>query len=258
MSIYAANSPALRWLEKSRTQPIIQQGKLPGLTGCSEFVQLENGERYVLRQQTKRANSCGVNYQQEFELLDALTPLGIAPQPLYCGAGQTLLSWLEGEVPPSFTPVLLLKLAQLLSRLHRLPLQAVQFSTKITKLNLAERCQFLWDQLDSTKHHQLAFKPPFDEVVPFTQTICHHDIHLANLIEQNGRLYLIDWEYAAISDPALDIAMLFQANDLNNSEQHLFLDAYLAHTQYPQPQFETKIQQYLPEVHKLSLLWYAL
>lgn len=40
-------------------------------------------------------------------------------------------------------------------------------------------------------------------------TLCHIDANLDNfLYDQNKKLYLIDWEYAAMQDPDLDIAMM--------------------------------------------------
>ena len=39
------------------------------------------------------------------------------------------------------------------------------------------------------------------------RTVIHNDLHHTNLIGV-GRLYLLDWEYAAVTDPLLDLACL--------------------------------------------------
>lgn len=248
----------LNWLEKERKQAVKSVKKLAGLTACSQLVELENGEKYVLRRQNKRATDYGVNYQQEFSLLEALQPLEFTPKPYQSSTNETLLHWIEGNIPSAFSPILLEKLARHLARLHTFPIQAVCVGEKIAKLDLAERYHFLWCKLTPQKQQKLSFSPPFPRISPLDHTICHHDIHLGNLVEQGEHLYLIDWEYAALSDPALDIAMLFYANRLSHTEQTHFLNTYLAHTSYSQREFEQQIQRYLPEVNKLSLLWYAL
>lgn len=248
----------LNWLEQERKQAVKSVKQLAGLTACSQLVELENGEKYVLRHQSQRATDYGVNYQQEFRLLELLQSLEFAPKPYHSTANETLLHWIEGDIPSAFSPTLLEKLAKQLARLHTFPLQAEGFDKKIAKLALAERCHFLWSKLTPQKRQELSFSPPFEYISPLDYAICHHDIHLGNLVEQGENLYLIDWEYAAISDPALDIAMLFHANRLSHAEQTHFLHTYLAHTPYSQREFEQQIQRYLPEVNKLSLLWYAL
>lgn len=248
----------LRWLAAERQQAVKSVSKLAGLTACSERVELANGECYVLRHQSNRATDYGVNYQQEFLLLEVLKPLGIAPTPYHASKNETLLHWIKGDVPSEFSLARLERLALLLARLHQFPLQAVDLEKKIATLDLAERCQFLWEKLSPQKQQELDFSPPFRRISPLKRAICHHDIHLGNLVEQGEKLYLIDWEYAAISDPALDIAMLFYANHLSYTEQRHFLNIYLTRTKYSQHEFEQQIQRYLPEVNKLSLLWYAL
>lgn len=249
---------ALDWLVTSRRQAVRSVTKLAGLTACSQLVELENGERYVLRHQSELATNYGINYQQEVAFLRKLEPFGLSPTVVYADENSALLNWIEGEIPDIFDEKLLKSLAEQLALLHTIPLQALDFEPKFATLDLAERCLFLWNNLSQTKQQQLGFSPPFRQITPFQRAICHHDIHLANLVLQEKRLFLIDWEYAAISDPALELALLLQANALSTDQKEIFLKYYFTATAFDSAAFLAKMEEYQPEVNKLSRLWFAL
>lgn len=259
---------ALNWLTQTRQQAVRSISDLQGLTACSQQVTLANGEQFVLRSQTQRATDFGVNYQQEALLLCHLSPLGFSPKPIYCDENASLLAWIDGDVPTTFRPDLLRKLARVMSQLHQfaissenlpLCLDGGQHGVPISfpQLDLAERCQFLWNKLSPEKQQALPFSPPFQPITPFRQALCHHDVHLGNLIEQGERLFLIDWEYAALSDPALDLALFLQANPLTHAEQQQFLKHYFAISPFFSPPCLTKMAQYQKAIAKLNRLWYA-
>ncbi|MGX3021567.1 phosphotransferase [Ursidibacter sp. B-7004-1] len=251
-----ANS--LAWLTRNRQQAVRSLQPLAGLTACSQMITLENNERYVLRTQSQRATNYGVNYQQEANLLKWIAPLNLSPKPLYCDKDALILEWIDGSSPTQFSPEMLTKLAQLLAKLHQFELQAVRFSPKSARLSLSERCQFLWAQLSPVEQKQLSFTPPFPNIEPLALAICHHDIHLANLIEQEDKLWLIDWEYSAISDPALELALFLNANPLSKQQQAVFFNAYFANSELEPTACMAKIEEYLPEVEKLNQLWFII
>ncbi|QIM63667.1 LPS biosynthesis choline kinase [Pasteurellaceae bacterium Orientalotternb1] len=248
---------ALQWLTQTQQQAVRSVEKLTGLTACSQLVTLENGERYVLRNQNQRASNFGVDYQQESQILAQIRPLAIAPDPLYANAQQSLLSWIDGSVPTEFSSDLLQKLAEQLAKLHRFKLQAVSSNQNFTILNLTERCHFLWQKLPAQKQAELPFSPPFPQIEPFAHALCHHDLHLGNLVEQGDKLFIIDWEYAAVSDPALDLALFLHANPLSEAEQAVFFQHYFAKSPLDLTACRTKIAEYQPLIAMLNQLWYA-
>lgn len=254
-----ANS-ALDWLVSERQQAVQSVQNLAGLTACSQLITLENGERYVLRRQTQRATDLGINYQQESQILTAIAPLALAPTPIYTDETASLLSWIDGTTPSKFRPDLLKKLAEKLVKLHHFPLQGGSSAEHFPILNLAERCQFLWDKLPAQKQATLPFSPPFAPIEPLTLTLCHHDIHLGNLVEQENKLFIIDWEYAAISDPALDLALCLHANAFSESEWQFFLQQYCEFEKFSKNStaYIQKIAEYQPLIEVLNALWYAI
>ncbi|WGE31218.1 phosphotransferase family protein [Actinobacillus genomosp. 2] len=242
------------WLARQQ-QAVVFRKNLSGLTACSQQIQLASGERFVLRQQNERATAFGISYTQEVQILRYLTHLPFTPKVYYHNENASLLTWVEGNIPSHFSSSLLSKLALQLAELHLFPI-----TQPLPKLELAERCQFLWDKLSEQQQATLRFQPPFQTIQPFTLAICHHDLHLGNFIEKNDRLYLIDWEYSAVSDPALEIAMLFSANAkiLNEQQQTKFLRLYLQATKFNQKGFKQKMAEYHSAINQLNQLWFAI
>jgi thiamine kinase-like enzyme len=57
------------------------------------------------------------------------------------------------------------------------------------------------------------------QAVGFAMTVpCHGDLLTANFIDLDGRLYLVDWEYAGMSDPRFELAN-FSVNHGFNAEE---------------------------------------
>ena len=56
--------------------------------------------------------------------------------------------------------------------------------------------------------------------------LCHNDLHHRNLIEGDGRLWLVDWEYGGAGDPVFDFASFLSQHDCGPRERELLVDAY--------------------------------
>lgn len=58
--------------------------------------------------------------------------------------------------------------------------------------------------------------------------LCHGDSYDGNfLIDQNQKLYLIDWEYAGMSDPAFDIGTFIVCSDYSMKQAEEIIEIYL-------------------------------
>src|SRR4051794_37114038 len=55
---------------------------------------------------------------------------------------------------------------------------------------------------------------------------CHNDFLPGNLIDDGGRIRVVDWEYAGMGDPFFDLGNFSVNNDLTPDEDELFLRAY--------------------------------
>ena len=65
------------------------------------------------------------------------------------------------------------------------------------------------------------------EKIGIDRKSCHIDLVPENFIEdENGRVYLIDWEYSAMNDPMWDLAALFIESNYRKSEEGDFFKYY--------------------------------
>ncbi len=56
--------------------------------------------------------------------------------------------------------------------------------------------------------------------------LCHNDVHHLNVID-DGRLWLVDWEYAGIGDPYFDLASVCCYHAFSDDSRRALLRAYL-------------------------------
>ncbi len=59
----------------------------------------------------------------------------------------------------------------------------------------------------------------------YTPRPCHNDLLAANFI-RGERLWIVDWEYAGMGDPAFDLANFAVNNGLDELGDRTLLDAY--------------------------------
>ena len=71
------------------------------------------------------------------------------------------------------------------------------------------------------------------------------------LIDKQGNMYLMDWEYAGNDDPASDLGTFLSSADITYEEALLILEEYLEHV----PERE-EIQHYLGYTAISSYYWY--
>lgn len=65
------------------------------------------------------------------------------------------------------------------------------------------------------------------EEIEIDRKSCHIDLVPENFIEdENGRVYLIDWEYSSMNDPMWDLAALFIESNYRKSEEGEFFKYY--------------------------------
>lgn len=55
---------------------------------------------------------------------------------------------------------------------------------------------------------------------------CHNDTVPENFVKDNGRVYLVDWEYSGMNDPMWDLAAHSLECDFLEGEEELFLSLY--------------------------------
>ena len=82
---------------------------------------------------------------------------------------------------------------------------------------------------------------------------CHNDLWMENILkDKDGKLWIVDWEYAAMGDKHFDLAYYIESQRLNEEEEMIFLDSYNSQDDY---------QAWIPEWmngYKMFVHWYTL
>jgi thiamine kinase len=172
--------------------------------------------RYFLRLHEPVSLALGADHGREAQLQEAAAAAGLAPPLVYADPahGFAISRFLAGRVwtPGDFADAgQLAKLGGLLRRVHEvmppvaapfdLPRLLLGFSGRIAREAPGEAARL--ENLMDRARLSLAESGSDGR----QKTLFHSDPHHSNLIElDDGRLLLVDWEYAAVGDPLFDLA----------------------------------------------------
>ena len=118
--------------------------------------------------------------------------------------------------------------------LHKLHNCGINTNVKFDILYTAQKYENLiktyqipfFPEYDFYKSKVLHVKQDIDKNQGNTDVPCHNDPLCENWIEGNGRLYLIDWEYAGMNDAMWDLADLSIEAAFEYSEEKILLEEY--------------------------------
>lgn len=84
------------------------------------------------------------------------------------------------------------------------------------------------------------------------KVLCHYDCYDPNfLLDRQGKMYLIDWEYACVDDPAIDLGTFICCADYSYSEALKVIEVYLAR----KPEAE-ELRHFVAYIAIASYYWY--
>lgn len=201
-----------------------------GLTNHTFVIHLD-GRRLVLRVDTEGAAVLGLDREMELTVLQRASRAGIAPDVVFAdpGAGLLVCDYLPGralDASDLATTVTLEALAGVLREVHQLPECGASFAAS----NVAARYVDIV-RSDPDLHAFALYCAASIAAIPAASHLrcCHHDIVAGNVIldpATNGRLRLIDWEYACDNEPLFDLASLIGYHDMAAGPAAILLSAY--------------------------------
>ncbi len=238
--------------------PLALQKLATSSTNDNYYIHTQRGH-YLLRHYAPFVE--GVCRQQELRCQHAAAAVGVAPAPLCLNNHQRMLvsefltrsrhfDWTlhHGE---------LMQLVEKLVRLHRLTVQTPELQPLLY-------LQQLYDDLPEHNRLQLPqdiFAALQQAAADFMQlpgdiVLCHMDLHSGNILLQQQRIWLIDFEYCQRADSSFDLAALALNLQMSAGEEQAMLEFYL---QY-RPQAATALQMRLRLAKQLysgfCWLWY--
>lgn len=177
-----------------------------GLTNrCWKIVE-HDGAAFVWRPTTQITKAFSISRFQEFQILSAIEKSRLGPKPIHVSEHGLLVEWIEGTSLTDGLPFdqLLASLVQV----HELDKQRIP----IAPFNYTARVDHYWMLLQShykttaaSEIYQQWRKPPI--LADVGSALCHFDLAGYNMVDTGEQHRIIDWEYAAIADPRLDLML---------------------------------------------------
>jgi thiamine kinase-like enzyme len=190
------------------------------------------GESFVLRLAGEKTELLGIDRQQEFIAHSAAAQIGVAPEVVYFmePEGYLLTRFVNGRspTPPEIKqPNIVRQIAQLLKQVHALPPISATFSAFGTVRS--------YEQI--ARQHDVEFLARFGDwltqmaeietALPLlSPAFCHNDLLNGNFLLENGRIHLLDWEYAGMGDIYFDLANIAAHHEFNDEQEYQLLTAY--------------------------------
>ena len=177
------------------------------------------GEAFVLRIGGKDTGLLGIDRNVEHTASLAAARLGIAPEVVGFvePEGYLVTRFVDGEIGR----VSIEEAAELLRRLHSAPPIAGRFdSFRVVEAyaEIAGRPVPEWAGDIARRIESQRRSAPL--------VACHNDLLAANFIHDGSRVWVVDWEYAGMGDPAFDLANFAVNNGLDEDGDRALLAAY--------------------------------
>ncbi|MGO1298453.1 MAG: phosphotransferase [Vibrio sp.] len=223
-----------------------------GLTNRCWKIDMPGQGCFVWRPISPLTQAFAISRFQEYQILKALDAEPFVPQAAFINNEGLLVEWLDGELVgenESITTTL-----KCMMSIHQVDPQRIP----VAPFNYTARIDHYWRQLSADLKddalHKLYQTWRDVPVLPHVDlTLCHFDLGVHNLIKQSDGVVVIDWEYASIADPRLDLALTIGMSDVN-------LPTTVA--QYCQLRNIVDIDSWIngvkiwqPRTHLLVLLW---
>jgi thiamine kinase-like enzyme len=189
------------------------------------------GESWFLRLGHPGARQLGVDRASECVLQRAVAAAGLAPELLACepAAGLLVTRFVHGapwQAADAHETRNLQRLARTLRRLHALPVP-----DGVAEVSYAGQARRLAGRLPAPAAGDHDLSARAERVFALLEgrnpppALCHHDLHHLNLLD-DGRLWLVDWEYGGRGDALFDVAGFLALHELGPGPTATFLEAY--------------------------------
>jgi len=188
---------------------------------------------YAVRMPVEAGRTYRLDVSTEQRVIARAAAAGLAP-PLVAtdpALGLVVTEYLRNAAPWCVTDSQrahnISRIAARLRRLHALDLDLPAFActgAAAAYVQAAARTRAMTSEQSGWRDELLALAASFEERFP-AATPCHNDLVAANILD-DGTIRLIDFEYAALSAPILDLASLAALNDFDAAQRTCLVAAY--------------------------------
>ncbi len=238
-----------QWDTPLQSPPRLLRELTDGLSHQSFLV--GTGEhRYVVRIENPDNRQLALAKERELQLLHSTGTL--SPQPVWSDEHTLVCACID--LPHWQPPQQLTRIGQTLAQLH-------QLADISPPLDLLNHLDTYWRQLplpaagEQLHQRMLQLTEEALQLDPI-RCLCHNDLIPANILVDDNRCVLLDWEYAAVNAPGFDLATLAEHGDLDNHQLQQLLRAYNSGQDIVE--LMAQANAFRPVVRYLEWLWLLL
>ncbi|MBT5312039.1 MAG: phosphotransferase family protein [Verrucomicrobia bacterium] len=226
-----------------------------GLTNLNLLIETGRGEKFVARLPGKDTDLFGINRQTEHAISRVAWEIGIAPEPLAFLAEHEILvtRFVEGGPIETTDPATIRSVARLLHRLHSAPEVPGTFDLP----------SVIDDYITTAKRFNVTHPGQLGEALEFSAEIvnaigrcprvsapCHNDLIAANFLQGKDRLYLLDWEYAGMGDPYVDLGNCAVNFCMDEAGCRTLMESYLGREPSPSEMAQLHLLRVLSDLRE--------
>ena len=213
--------------------------RMGGLTNHTYKITLEDGNEYVVRIPGEGTEEMIVR-SDEKKSTNLACSLGIDAEMLYFGEdGSKVTKYIKNAITMSSELLHQDKhigqVAEIFKKLHScnvdtgVPFEVFEMAAGYEKI-IFDKNVSMFDDYDQTKAAVMQIKAEIDSNIDIKKVPCHNDSLCENWVEGDGKMYLIDWEYAGMNDGMWDVADVSIEAVYDDECDLKLLTAYLGRT----------------------------
>ncbi|KEY91072.1 thiamine kinase [Candidatus Photodesmus blepharus] len=227
-----------------------------GLTNCPWRIMLTNGNSYVWKSNASIVKTFSISRFQEYHILSNIRSSSIASNPILVNDQGLLVDWIEKD--PLSSQLNFDSLLKIMVKIHQIDLSCIS----LPPFNFTKCVDRYWLQIKNefrtSEYWQLyhSWRDSPNLVNNVKNTLCHFDLTQKNIIKTKFGNKVIDWEYASIADPRLDLTLT-----INTNKADVLKSVY----RYCQLRKIEKIDDWFqsvlvwqPKAMMMTMLWYLL
>ena len=210
--------------------------RLGGLTNHTYHVTLNDGKEYVIRIPGEGTQEIIVRSDEKISTQLAGN-LGIDAEMLYFGEdGAKVTAYIPNAVTMSSDTLgeeqNIEQVAEIFRTLHScgentgVPFEVFDMAANYEKIIFNMNVAMFADYQEN-KQRVMEIKQEVDRILTISKVPCHNDALCENWVKGDGRMYLIDWEYAGMNDGMWDLADVSIEASFNAEQDRLLLMKYL-------------------------------
>ncbi len=181
---------------------------------------------WSLRLNNPDSVNLGINREIESEILSFIKNNLWSPKVAYCDSNMLLTQWQPGQPFKAESNKNLISLLQIFKDLHEL--KDIPNKINSRPLIISKQINYLLGRITiplSPLTLNLIKSKTQQYREPNKLCLCHNDLHPGNIIVNSGFYSILDWEYASLGDPLVDIACAIEGFNLNDYQVTRLIDS---------------------------------